>query len=439
MATPDGVGPGSIHVRAGRIVAVTPGEAAAGTVSVVDVGDRAVLPGLIDTHVHINEPGRTEWEGFASATSAAASGGVTTLVDMPLNSIPPTTSAEAFGRKLEAAAGRCRVHVGFWGGLVPGGAGEIAHLASAGVFGFKCFLADSGVPEFAPIAAGELGVAMREIARLDGLLIVHAELAGSIESGWPGRPDAYAGYLGSRPRAAENEAVRQLVLLCRGTGARVHILHLSSAEALEPLERARTEGLPITAETCPHYLALVAEEILDGATEFKCAPPIREKENRERLWQGLGAGVIDMVVSDHSPSPPELKRRDTGDFAQAWGGISSLGLALSVVWTEARRRGHSLSDLSRWMSSAPARLSRLESCKGSIAAGQDADLVVFDPEAEWTVAPESLRHRHKLSPYAGRRLSGVVEATYLKGEKIWEKGRDIGGPSGELLLSAGGA
>ena len=227
--------------------------------------------------------------------------------------------------------------------------------------------------------------------------------------------------------------------LCRETGARAHILHLSSAEALEPLERARSEGLPITAETCPHYLALDAEEIPDGATEFKCAPPIREKENRERLWQGLVSGSIDMVVSDHSPSPPELKRRDTGNFAQAWGGISSLGLALSVVWTEARRRGHSLSDLARWMSSAPARLARLESWKGSIAAGQDADLVVFDPEAEWTVAPEGLRHRHKLSPYTGRTLSGAVEATYLKGEKIWEKGRDIGRPAGELLLSAGGA
>lgn len=440
MATPDGVGPASIHVRAGRIVSVSPGEASAASgLPVVDVGAHAVLPGLVDTHVHINEPGRTEWEGFASATAAAAAGGVTTLLDMPLNSIPPTTDAAAFGRKLEAAAGRCRVHVGFWGGLVPSSTFEVAHLAASGVFGFKCFLVDSGVPEFGRMPEQELEVAMREIARLDALLIVHAEWPDGIETAWPGRPQAYAGYLRSRPRAAENEAVRRMVRLCRETGARVHILHLSSAEALEPLESARAEGLPVTAETCPHYLALESEEVPDGATEFKCAPPIREKENRGRLWAGLESGVLDMVVSDHSPSPPELKQRDTGSFAGAWGGISSLGLALPVVWTEARRRGRSLSDLARWMSQAPARLARLEAWKGSIAPGQDADLVVFDPEAEWSVTPEDLRHRHKLSPYIGRKLTGAVAATYLKGEKIWEKGRDIGSPGGELMLSAGGA
>ncbi len=402
VATADGIGPASVHVRGGRIAAVLPGVAAASPIPVVDVGERAILPGLVDSHVHVNDPGRADWEGFATATAAAASGGVTTLLDMPLNSIPPTTTAEAFGAKLTAAAGRCRVHVGFWGGLVPGNAKEIAHLAAAGVFGFKCFLVDSGVPEFAPVKEAELPAAMEEIARLD-------------------------------------EAVARVIRLCRQTGARVHILHVSSAEALEALELAKAEGLPVTAETCPHYLALAAEDVPDGATEFKCAPPIRENENRERLWQGLASGVLDMVVSDHSPAPTDLKQRASGDFASAWGGIASLGLALSVVWTEARGRGHTLSDVARWMSAAPSRLARLEGCKGALAAGQDADLVVFDPEAEWTVEAERLRHRHKLSPYAGRRLLGVVEATYLKGEKIYENGRDIGAPAGELLLSGGEA
>jgi allantoinase len=406
---------------------------------VVDVGDRAILPGLVDSHVHINEPGRSDWEGFTTATAAAASGGVTTMIDMPLNSIPPTTTAEGFGSKLEAAAGRCRVHVGFWGGLVPGNAPEIAHLAAAGVFGFKSFLVDPGVPEFAPMGEAELARAMEEIARLDALLLVHAEWPGAIVPAWSGRPQAYAGYLGSRPKAAENEAVARVIRLCRKTGARVHILHLSSAEALESVERAKAEGLPATAETCPHYLALDAEDVVDGATEFKCAPPIRSRENREGLWGGLASGVLDLVVSDHSPSPPDLKHRASGDFARAWGGIASLGLALSVVWTEARQRGHSLSDVARWMSAAPSRLARLDGCKGALAAGYDADLVIFDPEAEWTVEPENLRHRHKLSPYAGRRLRGVVEATYLKGEKIYENGKDLGPPAGELLLSAGGA
>ena len=435
VATAGGVVPASVHVRGGKIVAVATGDGAPAAAPVTDVGNLAVLPGLVDTHVHVNEPGRTEWEGFATATAAAASGGVTTLLDMPLNSIPPTTTAEAFGVKLESAAGRCRVNVGFWGGLVPGSAGEMAHLSAAGVFGFKCFLADSGVPEFGRLKEAELAAAMAEIARLDALLLVHAEWPAAIASAWPGDARAYAGYLASRPRAAENEAVSRVMSLCRASGARVHILHVSSAEALESVERAKEEGLPVTAETCAHYLALAAEDIADGATEFKCAPPIRERENRERLWRALSSGVLDMVVSDHSPAPPEIKARETGDFAKAWGGIASLGLTLSVVWTEAHRRGCTLADVARWMSAAPARFARLDPWKGRIEAGQDADLVVFDPEDQWTVDPSLLRYRHKLSPYAGRRLSGTVAAAYLKGEKIYERGRDIGGPAGELLLS----
>lgn len=435
VATAGGVVPAAVHVRGGRIASVAPGPPSRPGAAVLDLGELAVLPGLLDAHVHVNEPGRTEWEGFATATAAAASGGVTTFFDMPLNSIPPTTTAEAFGRKLESAAGRCRVHVGFWGGLVPGNAAELARLSAAGVFGFKCFLSDSGVPEFGRIEEAELSLAMAEIARLDALLLVHAELSGAVATGPAGDGRAYASYLASRPRAAENEAVARMIRLCRTTGARVHILHVSSAEAAELVEEAKTDGLPVTAETCPHYLALDAEAVPDGATEFKCAPPIRERENRERLWRSLASGALDLIASDHSPAPPDLKERASGDFGRAWGGVASLGLALPVVWTEARRRGHSLADVARWMSSAPARLVRLDGWKGAVAAGQDADLVVFDPEAEWRVAPDRLRHRHKLSPYAGRTLAGAVVATYLKGEKIYESGRDFGAPRGEILLS----
>lgn len=435
VATADGVVPAAVHVRGGRIASITPGPAPGTTVPVVDVQDLAVLPGLVDAHVHVNEPGRTEWEGFATATAAAASGGVTTFFDMPLNAIPPPTTAEAFGLKLESAAGRCRVHVGFWGGLVPGNASELAHLSAAGVFGFKCFLADSGVPEFSRVDEKQLAAAMEEIARLDALLLVHAEWPAALCATAPGDGRAYAGYLASRPRAAENEAIARVLRLCRDTGARVHILHVSSADALAQVETAKAEGLPVTAETCPHYLALDAEDVPDGATEFKCAPPIRERENRERLWRALASGALDMVASDHSPAPPHLKQRASGDFSRAWGGIASLGLALSVVWTEARHRGHSLADVVRWMSAAPARLVRLDGWKGAVAEGQDADLVVFDAEAQWPVVAERLRHRHKLSPYAGRSLTGAVVATYLKGEKIYEKGQDIGAPAGEILLS----
>jgi allantoinase len=433
VATAEGVLPAWLHVRGGRIRAVGAG-APPDALPVLDVGERAVLPGLVDAHVHVNEPGRSEWEGFAAATAAAASGGVTTILDMPLNAIPPTTTTEAFGAKLESAAGRCRVHVGFWGGLVPGNAPELAHLAAAGVFGFKCFLSDSGVPEFGAVGESELAAGMEEIARLDALLLVHAEW-GPLVTSPAGPTRSYAAYLKSRPRAAESEAISRVLALCRKFGTRVHVVHLSSADALDQIERARAEGLHVTAETCPHYLALAAEEVADGATEFKCAPPIREHENRERLWKGLATGALDMVVSDHSPAPAPLKEKASGDFGRAWGGIASLGLALPVVWTEARRRGHSLSELARWMSAAPARLARLDPWKGSLAVGQDADFLIFDPEAEWTVEAGRLRHRHKVSPYVGKRLAGLVVATYLKGEKIYEAGSDLGVPAGELLLS----
>jgi allantoinase len=435
VVLPEGVGRAALHIRGRRIARVLRGraaDAAGGGVAVTDVGDAVVMPGLVDTHVHVSEPGRADWEGFATATRAAAAGGVTTLIDMPVNSLPPTTTRDAFHSKVEAAAGRIRVDVGFWGGLVPDNAAELAPLRAAGVFGFKAFLSPSGVPEFPEVAEADLRAAMPPLA--GGPLLVHAE--------WPDlltpvteNPRAYTNYLASRPRTAENEAVERIVELCREFRTPMHILHLSSAGALETLALAKSEGLPLTAETSPHYLFFAAEEIPDGATEFKCAPPIRERENRERLWAALGQGILGMVVSDHSPCPPQLKLRESGDFSAAWGGISSLGLTLSAVWTAASERGFTLADVARWMCSEPARLAGISPWKGAIAEGLYADLVVWDPEETWTVDPARLHQRHKLTPYAGRVLKGAVEATYLRGEKIFDRGEFPSEPRGEILLS----
>jgi allantoinase len=435
VATASGLRPAAVVVRGGVIVAVETGAPPAGSPE-IDYGDALVMPGLVDTHVHVNEPGRTEWEGFETATRAAAAGGVTTIFDMPLNSIPPTTTAAALREKSAAARGRAFVDVGFWGGVVPGNLGELAALAARGVPGFKCFLVPSGVPEFGHVSEEDLREILPEIARLGSVLLVHAE-----HPDWIGDPSTrggerlYASYLATRPARAEDEAVAQLARLCRETGARIHVVHLSSAGALDAIEAARAEGLPLSAETCPHYLYFSAEEAPDGATEWKCAPPIRGAENRERLWEGLAAGVIEMVVSDHSPAPPDLKRRDTGDFLAAWGGISSLQLRLPAVWTAARARGHSLEKLVEWLAAAPARLAGLAR-KGAISAGYDADLVVWRPEASFEVRPEDLYHRHGLTPYAGRTLDGVVDATYLAGEKIFESGRLQGSPRGRILLDS---
>jgi len=434
VVRPEGVGPAALRIRGGRIAEVITGAAgeAAADVAVTDVGDSVVMPGIVDTHVHVNEPGRAEWEGFATATRAAAAGGVTTLLDMPLNSVPPTTTRDAFHAKVEAAAGRIRVDVGFWGGLVRDNAEELLPLRAAGVFGFKAFLSPSGVPEFPEVSEKDLRSAMTRLPNIR--LLVHAE--------WPehlrpleGDPRRYADYLATRPRSAENEGIVRLVRLCRETGTPVHILHLSSADSLETVASAKAEGLPVTAETCPHYLFFAAEDVADGATEFKCAPPIRERDNRERLWSALGEGVIDMIVSNHSPSPPSLKHRESGDFARAWGGISSLGLTLPAVWTAASERGYSLADLARWMCAAPAELAGLSPWKGTIAEGRNADLVVWNPEASWTVDPAQLHTRHSLTPWAGAKLSGAVEATYVKGEKIYAGGEFLSGPRGEILLA----
>ncbi|PGH47894.1 allantoinase AllB [Streptomyces sp. Ru87] len=424
VVTPSGVRPASVAVRGERVAAVLPYDCEVpGTARLEDFGDDVLLPGLVDTHVHVNDPGRSEWEGFPSATLAAAAGGVTTLVDMPLNSIPPTTTTAHLDVKRRAARGRTHIDVGFWGGAVPGNLAELRPLHEAGVFGFKCFLLPSGVDEFPSLSPAGLERAMAETARLGGLLIVHAEDPEHID-GAPSRTGPrYADFLASRPRAAENAAVERLIALARRTGCRVHVLHLSSSDALPLLAAAKRDGVPLTVETCPHFLTLTAEEVPDGATEFKCCPPIREAENRDALWRGLLDGTIDCVVSDHSPCTPDLKRLDSGDFASAWGGISSLQLGLPAVWTEARRRGVPIAALARWMAAAPAALAGLPH-KGAVEPGRDADFTVLAPEKTFTVDPARLHHRNRVTAYAGRTLYGVVRSTWLRGRRIY------GGPAG---------
>jgi len=432
VVLPETIAPRSVHIREERIVFVGDYHEVVEGCEVVDAGESVVMPGLVDTHVHINAPGRTEWEGFRSATLAAAAGGVTTVVDMPLNSVPPTTTLAGFKTKLETARDDCFVDVGFWGGVVPGNTAELAPMFAAGVVGFKCFLVPSGVDEFEHVTEADLREAMPELTRLGALLIVHAELPGPITDGAGGAD--YRSFLASRPRAAENEAVELMVRLSREFDTRVHIVHLSSADAIPVLREAQAAGVKITAETCPHYLHFAAEEVPAGATEFKCCPPIRERDNREELWDGLRDGTISLIVSDHSPCPGEMKLRESGDFMKAWGGIASLQLRLPVVWTEARRRGFSLLDLTRWLCTNPARQVSFEPQKGSIDVGSDADLVIWNPDEQFTVNATVLKHRHKITPYAGEVLSGVVQQTFLRGRKIYDGKEFVDAPVGRMLL-----
>jgi len=419
----------AVGVRDGRIVAIEPYDADLVTTADVRLrDDEVLLPGLVDSHVHVNDPGRTEWEGFTTATKAAAAGGVTTIIDMPLNSIPPTCDVPALALKRKTAETQAYVDVGFWGGAIPDNVPELRPLDEAGVFGFKCFLLHSGVDEFPPLDQPELEDAMAEISGFDGLLIVHAEDAHRIDHAPPPNGSSYAAFLDSRPRAAENIAVAEVIQLARRSGCRVHILHVSSADVLQLITTARNDGVRITAETCPHYLTFAAEDIPDGATQYKCCPPIREAGNRELLWEGLRDGAIDLIVSDHSPSTIDLKRLDTGDFGTAWGGIASLQLGLSAVWTEARRRGFTLVDVARWMSTAPATQTRLTS-KGRIDTGYDADFCVLAPDESFVVDANTLHHKNAITPYDGRTLDGIVRGTWLRGEPV-----DIdGGPRGHLL------
>ncbi len=483
------VGPAAVHVAGGVVTALAPFDAVPAGAALDDFGELVVMPGLVDTHVHVNEPGRTEWEGFATATRAASAGGVTTLVDMPLNSVPATTTVAALEAKLAAAGGQLAVDVGFWGGVVPGNARELRPLFAAGVLGFKCFLVPSGVDEFPAVGESDLEAALPELAALGAPLLAHAELPGPIAAASAAlagaAPRRHATWLASRPLAAETDAIALLLRLCRRHGARLHVVHLAAAEAVDALRAAREEGLHVSVETCPHYLVFAADEVPDGATELKCAPPIRDAGNREALWRALDAGVIDMVVSDHSPCPPAMKHAESGDFFRAWGGIASLELGLPVMWTalvaraspegegdgeaggprgvvaggpggavpgalrsgDAGRdsvrdahdepgdwRSRRLLDLSRWMAAAPATLAGLAGRKGRIAPGFDADLVVWDPEASFRVDPARLAQRHPITPYAGRTLSGAVVATFLRGARVFDRGVFTTAPAGRVLL-----
>lgn len=431
VVLPTGVQEATVLVEGEQIAEIVRGPRS--VAGAIDFGDRVIGPGLVDCHVHINEPGRTEWEGFETATAAAAAGGVTALVDMPLNSLPVTTTREALELKKQASYGKCRVDVGFWGGVVPGNRYDLSELAEGGVLGCKAFLVHSGIDEFPNTTEADLREAMPALRDAGLPLLAHAELDLGAKLSSDDRR-VYQRYLDSRPPAWEDEAIRLLVDLCRDTGCAVHIVHLSSASSLPILRDAKAEGLPITVETCPHYLCLTADAIPDGATFYKCAPPIRDAKNREALWQALLDGLIDFVITDHSPCSPGLKLADSGDFEAAWGGIASLQLGLPAVWTEGQRRGATLEALFRWMSAAPAEFAGLGGKKGRLAQGFDADLLVFGPEEELRVEPEQLFFRHKVSPYLGQRLRGCVHSTVLRGSCVYDAGQHQGLPLGAHLL-----
>ncbi|MEU9900895.1 allantoinase AllB [Streptomyces phaeochromogenes] len=430
VITPEGTRAASVAVSGGKITAVLAhdAEVPAGA-RLEDFGDDVLLPGLVDTHVHVNDPGRTEWEGFWTATRAAAAGGITTLVDMPLNSLPPTTTVDHLRTKKDVARSKAHIDVGFWGGALPDNVKDLRPLHDAGVFGFKAFLSPSGVDEFPELDQEQLALSLAEIAGFDGLLIVHAEDPHHLAAAPQKSGQKYADFLASRPRDAENTAITNLIAQAKRLNARVHVLHLSSSDALPLIAAAKAEGVRITVETCPHYLTLTAEEVPDGASEFKCCPPIREAANQDLLWQALADGTIDCVVTDHSPSTADLK---TDDFATAWGGISGLQLSLSAVWTAARGRGYDLEDVVRWMSSRTAQLVGLDDRKGAIAVGHDADFAVLAPDETFTVDPAALQHRNRVTAYAGRTLHGVVRSTWLRGERIVADGEFIE-PRGQLL------
>jgi allantoinase len=432
--TPDGIKKAVVMVKDGIIADILP-KLPEGDYPVTDVGDKVLMPGVIDTHVHINEPGRANWEGFDTATRAAIAGGITTLVDMPLNSSPVTTTAKAFTEKIKSSTDKLHANCGFWGGVVPGNEKEIEPLIQKGVLGFKAFLTHSGIDEFPNVTEDDLRKVMPVIAKYGLPLLVHCEL----ETGerLKSESQSYKQYLSSRPAKWEDDAIALMIRLCEEFNCRTHIVHLSSAGSVEQIVKAKQRGLPLTVETAQHYLYFSAEEIRDGQTTFKCAPPIRERENNEQLWQALKNGIIDFVATDHSPCPPELKEIKSGDFMKAWGGISSIQFALPVLWTAAKKHGCSLIEIVKWLCQSPAILPRLQQTKGKIQKGYDADFVVWDPEKRFIVTKDIIHYKHKITPYLDEELYGVVEQTWIGGQKVFDSGKFILNKGGIVLREKG--
>lgn len=439
LVTPKGIKEGVLLVEGGTISGITDRDNVPDGFRIDDFAELVVMPGLVDSHVHINEPGRTEWEGFTTATKAAAAGGITTVADMPLNSNPVTTTLPALHEKLEAAQPQLWVDCAFYGGVVPGNVAQLEPMIEAGVVGFKCFLIHSGIDDFPDVSEADLRSAMPVLARHGIPLLVHAELEhehdckGEQIAAW-NDSRSYTEFLHSRPRRWEDDAIRLMLRLCEEFKCPVHIVHLSSSDVVPEIHAAVSAGLPFTVETCPHYLTFASEEIPDGDTRFKCAPPIREKENREKLWAALRDGTIQIVVSDHSPCTPNLKFLEEGDLKKAWGGISSLQFRLPAVWTEAQKRGFSLNELADWLCRKPAQFLGLADRKGALTPGYDADIVVWDPRAKFHISQDMIEHKNKVTPYEGRELQGKVVKTYLQGEPVFSDGKVIAEPIGKILL-----
>jgi allantoinase len=439
--TPDGIRRATVLIKDGKIRDVVP-ELPEGDFPVTDVGDSVLMPGIIDPHVHINEPGRTEWEGFDTATKAAIAGGITSLVEMPLNASPVTTTVKAFDEKINATSvtlslskgdsTKLHCNCGFWGGVIPGNEKDIEPLIERGVLGFKAFLTHSGIDEFPNVTEADLRKMMPIIAKHGLPLLVHCELSNDQQPVTSNQQRLYSSYLASRPKKWEDDAIALMIRLCEEFNCRTHIVHLSSADSIGQIMKAKQKSLPLTVETCQHYLYFSAEQIKDGQTEFKCAPPIREKENNEKLWQALKDGIIDFVATDHSPAPPAMKELDSGDFMKAWGGISSIQFALPVLWTAAKKHGCSLQDIAKWLCEKTVLLPQLKT-KGKIAKGYDADLVVWNPERTFTVTKDIIQHKHKITPYLNEELFGVVEKTWLGGEKVFDGGKFLHLNKGKII------